>query len=278
MSKPSFTDTIVDHLQRHRPMFHPIVAKCLECGFSVHMIKNGADLDMAPFVDNPDLSGLYPIAADHALPDGGTLDIRLGTTDLTSCTFDQDANSFIELVFLKGNARAFLKQMPGLIGQVREILFANFGNETIFELIDFGADYLVDSPYEFSYTIIAFDGPIMVGRMHRDEMVFKVSLDNPLAFIRLALFYLKGADALAMSFRSPFDILNLLDMLQSSLCHLAQAYEERGMRLVVSGLGQKLLSCGAGVKPNLMTSRFGPTALHLDAIFKIISSALSRDS
>ncbi|MCZ7587236.1 MAG: hypothetical protein M5R36_29995 [Deltaproteobacteria bacterium] len=162
--------------------------------------------------------------------------------------------------------------MPKIVAQIRQVLVENFDNQAIFDLIDFGADYLDGTTYPFGYTIHAFGRPIFDGHLH--GRVLRVGILDPTAWVRLGLFFVKGADALALSLRNPFDILALLDTLQASLRHLATSYAERGLTIEAHALGQKVFSCGAGVRSNLMTDRFGPTAIHLEAIFRMLSSAL----
>lgn len=268
-----FTDAIVDHLKRHQGMFQPLARKLRDCGFSSHMMLAGQDEDMARFIESGITPELYEIAARHARPANGHLEVRLHARPITETHYDQQGHSDIHLAFLRGKAREFLKQMPALIGQIRDTLFSNFDHQTIFDLIDFGADYLKHATHPFSYTIYAFDQPIFDGKLDGD--VLRVGILDPPAYIRLGLFFLKGADAVALSIRSPFDILAIFDAMQASLRHLALSYEERGMMIEVNAMGHRLMTFGAGVKSNLFTDRFGPTAVHLDKIFNILTSALA---
>lgn len=271
--KKKFTDEIVDHIKLHQSMFQPFVRRLNACGFSSSLVDGKKDWSLDRYIETGIVPEIYDLASRHAAPSKGMLTISLRGQTLIETHYTQKGHSDIHLAFLRGQARAFLKQMPAVINQIREALFDSFDNQTIFDLIDFGADYLTKTTHPFSYAIHAFDEPIFDGEM--DGKTMRVGILDPPAYIRLGLFLLKGADALALSIRSPFDILALFDTLQASLRHLALAYEERGMTIEVNAMGHRLLTCGAGVRTNLMTNRFGPTALHLDKIFKIMSAALA---
>ncbi|MBZ0273164.1 hypothetical protein K8I61_14090 [bacterium] len=270
-----YTDTIVEHLRDYRAMLQPLIRKAQEIGFAIFMKLGDDEFEMRPYIDVMDFDAMRVYARRCARPAEGSLQIRLKGRLLTDTSYDQSGHSDIDLVLFKGSARDFFREMPALIRQIRETLVTNFDQQTVFDLIDFGADYLETTAYPFSYTMYAFDKPIFDVRLDGKLLVARIL--DPVVQVRLALFFLRGADMMALSFRNPFDILAMLDLAQHSIRHLAAAYEMRGIRAELIGLGQKLVSCGAGVRPNLMTDRFGPTALHLDAIFKILSSALAGE-
>jgi hypothetical protein len=271
----TFTNEIVDHIKRHRAMLQPLLRELMRLNFGCVLALDGRETDMAPFALGTDFDAIYELAASHAIPAPGSLQVRLNGKTLTAAVYDQRGHSDIELVFLRASAREFFKGMPKLISQLRLMALENFSEQNIFDMIDFGADFLMRTRHRFSYSLAAFDRTLMKAELHGKS--FKVNIVDPAAYMRLGLFFLKGADAMALSFRNPFDILALLDTMQSSLRYFANTYEERGMTLEVTALGQKLLTAGYGIKSNLMTDRFGPTSLHLDAIFKILSAAFGGD-
>ncbi len=254
-------------------MVVPLIKQCFRAGFSSSLVLDGKETDLRLVVNAGDFAPVYALAAGHAAPANGSLQIGLREKTLTSTTYDESGHSDIELVFLKGSARDFFRGMPDIVAQIRGIIIENFDNQTLFDLIEFGADFFVRTRNEFSYTLHAFGRPFFEGRLNGKTL--KVAILDPVAYMKLGLFLLKGADALALSIRNPFDILALIDTAQASVRHLATTYSDNGITLDVSALGQTLFTSGYGVRPNMMTDRFGPTALHLDAIFKILSSALS---
>jgi len=268
-----FTVELIDHFKLHSDMMLTLLRQLYAVEFSGFFIKDDEILAVEDYLDKGDFEPGYEILADYARPANAVFQIRLNGKVVTDSAYDQDGHTDIDLVFLQGSAREFLKTMPKLLSQIREALFENFELETLLELIDFGADFLEKTQSDFSYEIKAFGSTIFTGRL--EDEVLHVGIEDPAAWARIALFLLKGADALALSIRSPFDILALLDTVQAALRRLAISYEERGMRIEVSALGKKLMSCGDGVKSNLMTNRFGPTAIHLESFLKILTSALT---
>ncbi len=268
-----FSDELIDHFKLHSDMLLTFMRQLLSVGFSGFFIKDDEILDVEPYLEKGSFEPGYKILADHAKPANAVFQIRLNDNVVTDSAYDQDGHTDIDLVFFQGSARQFLKTMPKLLDQVREAILENFELETLFDLIDFGADFLEKTQSDFSYDIKAFGKTIFTGKL--EDGVLRVGIDDPPAWARIALFILKGADAVALSIKNPFDILALLDTVQAALRHLAESYEDRGMRIEVSALGQKVMSCGDGVKSNLMTNRFGPTAIHLESFLKILKSALT---
>lgn len=186
---------------------------------------------------------------------GGRLTLLHHGRDLLHLTYDDDWSAAIAFDFLDDKSIDLLAVQDGL--------FAAFTAADVAAIIDLCADYLVEHrTAPFTYELTAAAGTFLQGCLN--DGVLCVEMRDLFVYLRLMLFLLRKNITRVMV-KSPVDVMRLAEQGRHTVKHLALAYQQRELLLIIELCGSRVLELGRGVKP-LLGSRFGPTSIRLSAL------------
>jgi hypothetical protein len=252
----------------------PLALRVLDLGVSVYAEVDGERRDLSDLLHGaPDTHPEIREMLESTERDkGGSLVVVFAEHDIFRLRYDLEGRNDVHLEFMAGKASDFFTQLGKEITEFRSRFLDNFTEEDLHEMIDISADFLIDVE-DFSYRIIAEDTAFVEAIL--DEADINVQLLDLVVYLKTALFMLKGSDFFKVRLTSPMDLLKLLDSVQGMIRQLSTTYELTGLRVNGGIFGQTVFSAGRGVRPNI-TSRFGPTNIKLDSLFKILSETASK--
>ena len=95
----------------------------------------------------------------------------------------------------------------------------------------------------------------------------------PISQRNMILFFLMQRGDIAQVVRSPLGLLKLFEDMQDMITFLADSFADAELKMELRIEKQVVFQCGYGVKPTF-GSRFGPTAIKIDALARIFASAM----
>lgn len=273
-----FADFILRFLDENYTTIKPLGDRAMDLGARPVLVRNDEKYDLTPDLYNyrETKLKLKEMLLSATREKGGYIDLVFFGHDIFRVFYDGLGNHEIHLLFMKGKAKDFFTQLGDEITRFREAFMNNYSEDDIFDLIDISADFLAEREgTPFSYTLVADEKPFLQGIL--DDQDFNVQLLDPMVYIKTMLFVLEGANFLNVKLTSPMDLLKLFEGVQNALRYLATSFQGANLRINAGVSGQSVFAAGRDVKPNFTMTAFGPIAVQLDSLFKIMSSVLSKN-
>ncbi len=259
-------ETICRYIQKHRRRAMPLIDKLVAADLRSVARRPGETFDVLAHLDDlqDDPDAFAATMARFVRGREGELATTFGGQSVTRIAYDDAKWQAVVAIDFIGNNRF---DLAGL----QERLVPAFEPADLETLIELAAGFLAENVGRpFGYELHADGAAFLAGRLQGRSVTVQV-LDVR-ACLKALVFLMRKSEA-SVLVRSAADVLALAEQGQDLLCFAAEAYEERDLTVTVDFRGENIFRCGKGVKSNL-GSRFGPTALQLDAVVRMMMSAM----
>jgi len=252
--------------EHHRQLI-PLLRRLWDAGFKLGGVRPEGEENLNDHIYEmrDDVCAAMDRLSRYRISEQGFVRISLGDQTLARLLFDGDWRFELHLDIF-GNPRADL-------ATVQRRLLSEFEMDDLDTIIEVAAAF-VDGVVgqAFGYELRAGAKPFLRARLN--ERRLNIELVNLLVYLRVLLFFMRKSD-LSLFVRSPMELLRLMEDLQDFFHTMADTFEENDLTVELEAEKQVVYRCGKGVKPNL-GSRFGPTAIQLDAFARIVAAAVRR--
>jgi hypothetical protein len=258
-------ETFCRYLHAHRRLSLPLFEKMFDAGFALTARRPGASFPIHERLDDlrDDPDAICAELKGYSRRHKGELTLSFERRTLARVVYDDGWSAVVHLDFI-GAEDVDLPELQRQILGVFEL--SDF--ETLVDLWVGLLEEIADRP--FAYELYVGDRAFLRGKLAARTL--KVSLIDAPTVVKIIFFFMRKGDATVLV-RSPLDVMRLAEQGQSSLRYIADAYEEKDLAAAAEVGGETIFRCGRGVKP-LLGSRFGATALQLDAIARLFMSAM----
>jgi len=261
-------DRFCDYCHRRHRVMLPLVQRLYDEGFVLSGMDGDGTLSLNEHLY--EMRDRKEVAVDilkrFQTANEGELDLSLDGHRLLLLRYD-DPDWFFRLHL------AFINDKSIDLASMQHKLSNAYGPEDVETAFDAATEFLsenIDAPLH--YELHTDRGAFLKAALDRER--FSLHLVDVPAYLRIIFFFMQKADV-ALMVKSPLEILRLLEELQDMIQFLADSFADRNLVMEFKIEKEVVFRCGAGVKPTL-GSRFGPTAIKLDALARILASAMPR--